>query len=103
MKKSNFFRINILIDVSAFLLILFVFALLIVNLINNNTSADWTIYIFYAPAFFLLRFIFMFFQIFRYKKIKIWKTILYCSALLIVAYILFIIQRLFAFWCMFGQ
>ena len=103
MKKNNFFRINILIDVFALLLIVFLFVLMIYRLVTKNDESDWMRYLFFSPVFFLLRFVFMFFQLFRYKKIKIWKTIIYCIVLLLVAYILWLIISLFAFWCLFGQ
>jgi len=94
MKNNNFFRINILIDIFAFLLTLFLLILLTYRLAVKHEDAGWIAYLVLSPVFFFLRFIFMFFQIFRYKKIKIWKTILYCIVLLLVTYILFLTTSL---------
>ena len=86
-KPNNFFRFNILIDVVALLLFrIFIF------LYYYDTYEDFfSSCIEKSYIFFLLHFVFVFIHIFRNKKIKIWKIILYSIVLLSISWFVFFI------------
>jgi hypothetical protein len=79
--KKHFFKINILIDIVA----IFIIVIWYIYCLCNTNKPDFYLYLIYSPVFFLLRLLFMLFQLFRYKIIRVWKTIIYCILLLLVS------------------
>jgi len=86
---TRFFKYNILLDV---IILLTIFCLLAMSIFPENTIG-FKIFNFsfhgliYSPLYFLLRFVFMLLQLFRYKKIEVRKTITYSVVLIITTII----------------
>ena len=86
---TRFFKYNILLDV---IILLMIFCLLAMSIFPENTIC-FKIFNFsfrgltYSPLYFLLHFVFILLQLFRYKKMAVRKTIIYSVALIITTII----------------
>ena len=86
---TRFFKYNILLDI---IILLIIFCLLAMSIFPENTICfkifSFTFHgLIYSPLYFLLRFVFMLLQLFRYKKIEVRKTITYSVVLIITTII----------------
>jgi O-antigen ligase len=94
MKSAKFFRYNILADIVAILL----FCTLLVLACYDRRNDVLISCLRYFYVFFLLHFVYLFLQIFRYKQIKVWKKILYCIVLLATSGLVFFVAFYYEFW-----
>jgi len=94
---NSFLKYNFLLDIVVLLI-----AITSIVVVFNSWGGEYFFFfyiaILYTAIFFFLHFLFMLFQLFRYKKIKIWKTISYSIFLVLLSLFLKFIFSTILIW-----